>query len=143
MDAAPPGRTAMLGRNLADKPLEIFAHLQQRVHNGHQQGFETGNRAALPHFRLGHRLTSSLSRSSLLRCRDRLRSMAPAEYVPQLPTLATKTPPSGDEWVHEIKLDGYRVGCLIADGRVRLVSRRGLDWTSKFPKSLMPFARSG
>ena len=43
----------------------------------------------------------------------RLSSSSPmaAEYVPQLATL-TKTPPSGDEWVHEIKLDGYRVGCL-------------------------------
>src|SRR5262245_30396657 len=59
--------------------------------------------------------------------------MAPAEYVPQLATL-TKTPPSGAEWIHEIKLDGYRVGCLIADGRIRLVSRKGLDWTSKFPE---------
>jgi bifunctional non-homologous end joining protein LigD len=59
--------------------------------------------------------------------------MPSVEYVPQLATL-TKTPPSGDEWVHEIKLDGYRVGCLITDGRVRLVSRRGLDWTSKFPE---------
>jgi bifunctional non-homologous end joining protein LigD len=68
--------------------------------------------------------------------------MAPAEYVPQLATLA-KTPPSGDEWVHEIKLDGYRVGCLIADGRVRLVSRRGLDWTSKFPEIVDAFRALG
>jgi bifunctional non-homologous end joining protein LigD len=61
-----------------------------------------------------------------------------AEYVPQLATL-TKTPPSGDKWVHEIKLDGYRVGCLIADGRVRLVSRNGLDWTPKFPEIVEAF----
>jgi bifunctional non-homologous end joining protein LigD len=59
--------------------------------------------------------------------------MASAEYVPQLATLTT-TPPSGDEWIHEIKLDGYRVGCLISGGRIKLVSRRGLNWTSKFPE---------
>jgi bifunctional non-homologous end joining protein LigD len=59
--------------------------------------------------------------------------MAPAEYLPQLATL-TSTPPSGDEWVHEIKLDGYRVGCFIEDGRIRLISRNGLDWTAKFPE---------
>ena len=59
--------------------------------------------------------------------------MAHDEYTPQLATLA-KTPPAGDEWVHEIKLDGYRVGCVISSGRVRLLSRRGLDWTSKFPE---------
>jgi bifunctional non-homologous end joining protein LigD len=68
--------------------------------------------------------------------------MAPAEYVPQLATL-TKTPPSGDEWVHEIKLDGYRVGCRIAEGRIRLVSRRGLDWTSKFPEIVEAFRALG
>ena len=59
--------------------------------------------------------------------------MATTDYVPQLATL-TKTPPSGDQWVHEIKLDGYRVGCLISNGRIRLVSRHGLDWTAKFPE---------
>jgi len=59
--------------------------------------------------------------------------MGHAEYVPQLATL-TKTPPSGDQWVHEIKLDGYRVGCLIEAGQVRLISRNGLDWTAKFPE---------
>jgi len=59
--------------------------------------------------------------------------MAPLDYVPQLATL-TKTPPTGDRWLHEIKLDGYRVGCLIADGRVRLLSRNGRDWTDMFPE---------
>jgi bifunctional non-homologous end joining protein LigD len=56
-----------------------------------------------------------------------------ANYAPQLATLA-KTPPSGDQWVHEIKLDGYRVGCLVSNGRIRLVSRNGSDWTAKFPE---------
>ena len=56
-----------------------------------------------------------------------------ADYVPQLATL-TKTPPTGDKWVHEIKLDGYRVGCVVAGGRIRLISRNGLDWTAKFPE---------
>lgn len=59
--------------------------------------------------------------------------MATVDYHPQLATL-TRTPPSGDQWVHEIKLDGYRVGCLISNGRIRLVSRKGLDWTAKFPE---------
>jgi bifunctional non-homologous end joining protein LigD len=65
--------------------------------------------------------------------------MARVEYVPQLATL-TKTPPSGDQWVHEIKLDGYRVGCLVSGGRVRLISRNGLDWTSKFPEIVKAIA---
>jgi bifunctional non-homologous end joining protein LigD len=55
------------------------------------------------------------------------------DYAPQLAML-TARPPSGDDWLHEIKLDGYRVGCQIAGGQVRLESRNGLDWTTTFPE---------
>lgn len=51
--------------------------------------------------------------------------------APQLCTLVTE-PPDGDAWLHEIKLDGYRVFALLADGRVRLVSRAGNDLTGRF-----------
>jgi len=42
--------------------------------------------------------------------------------------------PSGDDWLHEQKYDGYRLGCLIDGGEVRLISRRGNDWTAQFPE---------
>jgi len=41
--------------------------------------------------------------------------------------------PSGPQWVHEIKLDGYRMGARIERGRVQLLTRTGLDWTDKYP----------
>ena len=51
---------------------------------------------------------------------------------PCLPSLADK-PPSGGDWIHEIKLDGYRLMAR-RDGRgVRLFTRRGNNWTSQFP----------
>jgi bifunctional non-homologous end joining protein LigD len=50
---------------------------------------------------------------------------------PQLATLAT-TPPSGSEWLHEIKFDGYRVLAAMAGGSARLYTRTGLDWTGQF-----------
>src|SRR5215207_2013092 len=50
-------------------------------------------------------------------------------YEPQLATLA-KHPPSGDAWLHEIKYDGYRMGCAISPDGVRLTSRNGLDYTA-------------
>ena len=59
--------------------------------------------------------------------------MAHADYYPKLATLV-KTPPSGDQWIHEIKYDGYRIGCVIEKGRVRLISRNGKDWTEVFPE---------
>ena len=43
--------------------------------------------------------------------------MRASEYKPQLATLV-REPPAGDEWLHEIKYDGYRIGCRIRDGRV-------------------------
>jgi bifunctional non-homologous end joining protein LigD len=41
-------------------------------------------------------------------------------------------PPTGDGWLHELKYDGYRIGCRIDRG-VHLLSRGGKDWTSRFP----------
>src|SRR6266581_6301988 len=41
-------------------------------------------------------------------------------------------PPSSDEWLHELKFDGYRMLCRIDRGRVSVWSRNGKDWTDKF-----------
>src|SRR6266853_4874290 len=51
-----------------------------------------------------------------------------------LPVTATlvKEPPSGNEWLHELKFDGYRMLCRIDRGRVSIWSRNGKDWTEKF-----------
>ena len=43
-------------------------------------------------------------------------------------------PPSGEGWVHEVKFDGYRTQLRIQNGRARLFTRRGLDWTERFPE---------
>jgi bifunctional non-homologous end joining protein LigD len=51
---------------------------------------------------------------------------------PQLATLVT-TPPAGDEWLHEMKFDGYRILCRLQKGRATLLSRNAKDWTDHFP----------
>jgi bifunctional non-homologous end joining protein LigD len=56
-----------------------------------------------------------------------------SDYRPQLATLV-KQAPAGDAWLHEIKYDGYRIGCRIRRGRVTLFSRTGKDWTAAFPE---------
>ncbi len=61
-------------------------------------------------------------------------SMVPnARFQPQLATPA-REPPAGDDWLHEIKLDGYRIGCQIAAGKASFLSRQGHDWSAKFPE---------
>jgi bifunctional non-homologous end joining protein LigD len=41
--------------------------------------------------------------------------------------------PSGAGYVHEVKLDGYRIQAHLNDGRVTLYTRTSLDWTKRFP----------
>jgi bifunctional non-homologous end joining protein LigD len=42
-------------------------------------------------------------------------------------------PPAGDDWLHEIKLDGYRIVAQVERGEVHLYTRRGNDWTARAP----------
>jgi bifunctional non-homologous end joining protein LigD len=53
-------------------------------------------------------------------------------YMPCLPTRAMKAP-SGEQWVHEVKHDGYRLQARKVDGRVRLYTKQGYDWSKKYP----------
>jgi bifunctional non-homologous end joining protein LigD len=52
------------------------------------------------------------------------------------PALATSTDkvPSGERWIHEIKFDGYRVQLHIHNDAIKVLTRRGNDWTRRFSK---------
>lgn len=56
----------------------------------------------------------------------------PAGIEPCLATLVDEAP-RGAKWLHEIKWDGYRLIAFLDHGKVRLQTRRGHDWTSRFP----------
>jgi bifunctional non-homologous end joining protein LigD len=58
-------------------------------------------------------------------------SALPKFVSPQLCRLVEQ-PPSGTGWVHEVKFDGYRMQLRVEDGKARLFTRKGLDWTAKF-----------
>ncbi len=64
----------------------------------------------------------------------------PDRLTPELATLVVE-PPRGEEWLHEIKLDGYRVMCRLDNGAARLYTRRGADWTEHFPTLLDPLTQ--
>jgi bifunctional non-homologous end joining protein LigD len=64
----------------------------------------------------------------------------PTTFKPQLATLVTSVP-AGSEWLHEIKFDGYRILCFIRNGKSRLLTRNGLDWTRKFPSIVKAVSR--
>jgi len=52
--------------------------------------------------------------------------------VPELATLV-ESPPGGEGWIHELKLDGYRLLARLERGSVRLLTRSGADWTLRLP----------
>jgi bifunctional non-homologous end joining protein LigD len=56
------------------------------------------------------------------------------DFVP--PSLATlhSAPPDGAGWIHEIKFDGYRIEARLDHGKVRLLTRKQLDWTHRFER---------
>ena len=55
----------------------------------------------------------------------------PPFIAPQLCRRVSR-PPVGADWVHEIKLDGYRIQLRVAGGEAVMRTRKGLDWTSDF-----------
>ncbi len=57
----------------------------------------------------------------------------PVGFAPELATLRA-APPAGDDWLHELKWDGYRLMVDLVGGVARLRSRGGLDWNETFPE---------
>jgi bifunctional non-homologous end joining protein LigD len=79
------------------------------------QAARTDTKAALP--------TASAGRKAAL----------PAKLEPQLATLVEEAP-QGDDWVYEVKFDGYRLLARVEKGKAKLVTRNGHDWSAKFPE---------
>src|SRR5271165_2387886 len=74
------------------------------------------------------RPVGQLDPSSIL---DAKKGRMPADPRPLLAYTAAQAP-DGPDWLHEIKYDGYRLLAQLRDGKVRLSTRKGLDWTGKF-----------
>ena len=59
----------------------------------------------------------------------------PEWRAPMLAT-ASQSPPEGDDWLHEWKWDGYRVGATVVGKQARVYTRSGLDWSDRLPHLL-------
>src|ERR1700745_1308975 len=73
-----------------------------------------------------HRLPSDRSGMA------RVTRSPPASIKPELAAWV-KAAPEGTDWLHEMKLDGYRMHARLDAGRVNILTRRGNDWTEKYP----------
>jgi bifunctional non-homologous end joining protein LigD len=56
-------------------------------------------------------------------------------FIPPMLCTLIEHPPEGPGWVHEIKLDGYRIEAVVRDGKARLLTRNNNDWTHRFPET--------
>jgi len=63
----------------------------------------------------------------------------PGFVEPQLATLVDE-PPAGDDWLHEIKYDGYRAIAAVGGKQAAIYTRNGLDWTDRFRPLVRPLA---
>ena len=62
-------------------------------------------------------------------------SRPPKWIKPQLTRLLDEAP-TGKDWLHEIKYDGYRMHARIDGGQVKLLTRTGLDWSHRYRRTI-------
>jgi bifunctional non-homologous end joining protein LigD len=58
-------------------------------------------------------------------------TFAPLAFIRPCLAQDAQTPPSGEQWAHEIKHDGFRIQALVTPPEVSLLTRNGLDWTRR------------
>jgi ATP-dependent DNA ligase len=62
-----------------------------------------------------------------------LQRALPAEFIAPCLRSPAERPPTGPNWIHEIKDDGYRIMASRAGDGVRLLTRNGYDWARRYP----------
>ena len=89
--------------------------------------------------RVVKRSVAGAIKTSVPRGRQAAPSPLPSWIPPQL-CQPVENAPSGPQWLHEIKLDGFRIAARIDKGRVQLLTRTGLDWSEKYPSTVTALA---
>ena len=79
----------------------------------------------------GEKMQAARDHNAKVAKEPRTAAKLPAFAPPQLATLVDAVP-AGNDWMHEIKFDGYRALVAVAGDKVRVSTRNGLDWTDKF-----------
>lgn len=111
----------------------------KRVASARKTAARTGALSA-PQLRRGRRI--DWAARAAVRPAARRGALADAPFEPQLAQLATQ-PPASEDWLHELKWDGYRLLAVIRGGTVRLWSRNAIEWTAKLPDIVAALERLG
>lgn len=142
-DARPDAKTDLLSRKprsvLSDRTMDEIAADAARV--GSSNGKAKAKKSAARKVHDRHKVSQPKAKTNgrgigdlakILSGLDGVqRAKQPKTLQPQLCTLSD-TVPSGDDWLHELKFDGYRIVAFLEHGKVRLVTRQDKDWTDRF-----------
>ena len=124
--------SAVTGRTL-EQIAKQEDHVWNSKQTAHGEAWYRHNSNAIPQEENPKTPVKSKSKTALAASLKHLPQEAqPIFLEPQLALEATK-PPGADGWLHELKLDGYRIQARKDSGKVQLLTRTGLDWTHRFP----------
>jgi bifunctional non-homologous end joining protein LigD len=114
--------------------LQAQSRSRQKTSGGQSEAAKTSAKPTAKRKSTAKAMMPVAARRSADPVRSNRRRGALPEFVP--PSLATlhSAPPDGAEWIHEIKFDGYRIEARLDRGKVRLLTRKQLDWTHRFQR---------
>jgi bifunctional non-homologous end joining protein LigD len=126
-------------RDAEAKSLDVLAEDRSAISGQTLQGIGRNPDRAWSHGKMTQRAAAGSSRSPRRESTGDAgalpgarKAAMPRSLKPQL-AMASGKAPIGDDWIQEIKYDGYRMIAFVQRGKVRLVTRSGIDWTSRFP----------
>ncbi|MBC7984449.1 MAG: DNA ligase D [Candidatus Obscuribacterales bacterium] len=73
-----------------------------------------------------------VAKGTITKSNKKKSAITPPEFIEPELCKPVERPPSGANWAHEVKFDGYRMQLRVADGIATLKTRKGLDWSKKF-----------
>jgi bifunctional non-homologous end joining protein LigD len=117
--------------DFVDREIDIVAARPESVKSGLtiEELFEQSKRAPAPEPVAAPTKAAKLVPAKL---KGAVKAAMPTKLKPMLATPADEPPHDETGWIHEIKLDGYRTLAMVKDGKVRLLTRTGIDWTDRY-----------
>ncbi|MFN4140858.1 DNA ligase D [Aestuariivirga sp.] len=106
-------------------------HMTSILSGKSNEDLETSNTLRADHKARASR-SSAVKPSAVAKVPGARKAMLPAFVEPSL-AMSVAEPPTASGWLHEIKHDGYRIQARLDGGKVKLLTRKGLDWTKRFP----------
>jgi bifunctional non-homologous end joining protein LigD len=125
--------------SVTGRSIDQIAHAQDHVWNSNRSDPLESAQAPTPKPATKKSAATSAKKSTpsppptpSIDLRDLPRERQPDFISPQLAFEAESTP-NTDEWIHELKLDGYRIQARKSGNQVQLLTRKGIDWTHRMP----------